>query len=1350
MKPLSAANSMHRLACTVLLWAFVACCCLLRSALPAHATYDVSGHWSPSADSSAGNTSRYAVHLLLLRGDGVPYHSRILYWRAIRDNQFHGRQWGWKKDVDDGCQTFPSPNDTSLTMLEVPLTDMDLFCAGHCEIGGTAFMPGGTDPSTGLYGENRSRVFEVGAGSESGSWSNPGTMAEWRWYPTSVALRDSRAVVLGGSRHREHYVWGGRRNGSLPSSPVGDSLSRFAPIVNGAWDRSVIPSPFNAGIPTVRERHTSVEMGSGFSAPVYFGGRNASGEALKDAWMLKRDAQITADDYRYRWQWINPNPGLEDEESRSDHTAIFLPHPLRHEMLVFGGLKSDSTVHFSSVWRLFNDLGFKWAKVDSNSSAAPSPRYGHVAFYDSLPAADPTETIHRMIVSGGSSSAGGGPSEDKVWEFQLDNSDPNKGTWHEMPETTLGSGRRPDPRVGCVAVLDPETRRYGGSGTPGRAAFLFGGDLGSQAYSDTLWRLWVFDTGKVGWEWVATDTNAARPGARSHYSLALDKEQGEGRARLYLNGGLDDGGPVDAYVWVLDPWAAAPPEWDAWATHADTLSGHTDLLQIRLTHARVAEVYDPVSGWNAHEGSNLLQPTYPPTFLVPGGGNGKSRIVSIAQDDTTYYLDIPPGGTDASGWQAVGGNVLGFSAETGVQYLPGKLLLAGGRSGSTVVGTAKTLDAGNLSAGWASTNSLEPRFFHNLVLLPNGHVLAIGGMRSATTGNVAPSLAEKRPQIWNPSTGQWTSAGTLETQATMRNYHSSCILLPDARVMSASGDFQSDKYKFNIFCPPYLFRENASEPSELAERPEISNTAVTLAYGKPFTICVPTEDSLTRAVLIRPGMTTHSFDQNQRYVPLSRVTKLDDPSRLLVTAPASPDSAPPGDYMLFLTGSADGGDVPSIAEWVRLGDTAGVDSCDVVDPGELLPSPELISDDRIYFEWTASADDLTLGASGPSKIYRVRRSADPIHSEGTWSTATVASLEEGQEIPDTVGTAEAGTVDGLQACTTYHFALRAEDDNQNLSAIHDTVTAKTLCGGGGGGDPNSALDEVVSAETGETVSSRGETRRAGLSTQSGGSGTVAALVVETESLGDGAWRFTLQAPAILEEADASKMLRQVRDAAGAWQTQSDLDLEGAGARLGLAATGRTNRKVFPGSWELVEIASTLRSPTGDLALASAQHSSLGDLAQSAWSGDGTASLASGETLTLVYEPSQLETAPSEDWFALLQRAEGSSAPTRDVALSEGMDLPKSFALYQNQPNPFSHSTSIRFDLPRPTSVRLTIYDIAGRKVRTLTSSDWPAGRHALAWDHRSDAGVQLGAGAYIYRLTTDEYRSEKKMILLTR
>lgn len=75
------------------------------------------------------------------------------------------------------------------------------------------------------------------------------------------------------------------------------------------------------------------------------------------------------------------------------------------------------------------------------------------------------------------------------------------------------------------------------------------------------------------------------------------------------------------------------------------------------------------------------------------------------------------------------------------------------------------------------------------------------------------------------------------------------------------------------------------------------------------------------------------------------------------------------------------------------------------------------------------------------------------------------------------------------------------------------------------------------------------------------------------------------------------------------------------------------------------------------------------------------------------------------------------------------------SLEQNDPNPFSSSTSIRFELPRTAEVRLSIFDAAGRQVRTLERGTLPAGQHVRQWDGRGDHGETLPDG--IYFLTVD-------------
>jgi len=93
-------------------------------------------------------------------------------------------------------------------------------------------------------------------------------------------------------------------------------------------------------------------------------------------------------------------------------------------------------------------------------------------------------------------------------------------------------------------------------------------------------------------------------------------------------------------------------------------------------------------------------------------------------------------------------------------------------------------------------------------------------------------------------------------------------------------------------------------------------------------------------------------------------------------------------------------------------------------------------------------------------------------------------------------------------------------------------------------------------------------------------------------------------------------------------------------------------------------------------------------------------------------------------------------------------LPPRFALHANAPNPFGPATTIRFDLPRPSNVRLSVFDIAGRRVRTLVEETLPAGTRNIIWDGRDDRGNPAASGIYFYRFDAGIYRETRKMTLL--
>ncbi len=94
--------------------------------------------------------------------------------------------------------------------------------------------------------------------------------------------------------------------------------------------------------------------------------------------------------------------------------------------------------------------------------------------------------------------------------------------------------------------------------------------------------------------------------------------------------------------------------------------------------------------------------------------------------------------------------------------------------------------------------------------------------------------------------------------------------------------------------------------------------------------------------------------------------------------------------------------------------------------------------------------------------------------------------------------------------------------------------------------------------------------------------------------------------------------------------------------------------------------------------------------------------------------------------------------------------PDNFILYQNYPNPFNQSTVIKYRLSGNCKVKISVYDVLGRKVKTWVENLQSAGIHQAEWDGRNDRGETLSSGIYIYRITTNSKNTvlQKKMLLL--
>jgi hypothetical protein len=91
---------------------------------------------------------------------------------------------------------------------------------------------------------------------------------------------------------------------------------------------------------------------------------------------------------------------------------------------------------------------------------------------------------------------------------------------------------------------------------------------------------------------------------------------------------------------------------------------------------------------------------------------------------------------------------------------------------------------------------------------------------------------------------------------------------------------------------------------------------------------------------------------------------------------------------------------------------------------------------------------------------------------------------------------------------------------------------------------------------------------------------------------------------------------------------------------------------------------------------------------------------------------------------------------------------KPLEMVQYWPNPFSHLTQFEFHLSQPDYVRIAVFDLAGKKVKTISDKAYEAGSYTLTWDGTGDSHQKLPAGIYILRLDGKHSFSSVRMVLL--
>ncbi len=103
--------------------------------------------------------------------------------------------------------------------------------------------------------------------------------------------------------------------------------------------------------------------------------------------------------------------------------------------------------------------------------------------------------------------------------------------------------------------------------------------------------------------------------------------------------------------------------------------------------------------------------------------------------------------------------------------------------------------------------------------------------------------------------------------------------------------------------------------------------------------------------------------------------------------------------------------------------------------------------------------------------------------------------------------------------------------------------------------------------------------------------------------------------------------------------------------------------------------------------------------------------------------------------------------THVVGLSKS-EIPMDFMLGNNYPNPFNPTTTINYGLPNTGHVSLTIFNLTGRKIRTLVNAEQSAGYKSVIWDGKNDAGEMVSTGIYFYRMVSEEFNQTKKMVYM--
>ncbi|KAG2599774.1 aldehyde oxidase GLOX-like [Panicum virgatum] len=335
---------------------------------------------------------------------------------------------------------------------------------------------------------------------------------------------------------------------------------------------------------------------------------------------------------------------------------------------------------------------------------------------------------------------------------------------------------------------------------------------------------------------------------------------------------------------------------------------------------------------------------YPFVHLLTDGtlfifANDRSVVFDYRSGQVVRDLPALPGGGrnyPASGMSAL----LPLDLRRGDVLSP-EVIVCGGtpknafKFGETNVFNAALRDCARINplkpgARWAIDQMPVARTMGDLLILPTGDLLMLNGAAKGCSGWGFGRQPVLTPLLYSPRQPRGSRFRALAATTIARMYHASSALLPDATVLVAGSNTNSaynftgvdfpTEVRVERFTPPYLSQERA------ASRPVIEMATVPaggMAYGARFSfqISMPPMMHVTEAdlkvTMYAPPFTTHGYSMNQRLLVLavsSFMPRGPHMYEITVDAPAKPELAPPGYYLLYVMARG----VPSKAAWVKV------------------------------------------------------------------------------------------------------------------------------------------------------------------------------------------------------------------------------------------------------------------------------------------------------------------------------------------------------------------------------------------------------------------------------------------------